>query len=778
VWSFTTGVVTTIPAAPSSLTATAISASQINLSWSDNSNNEDGFRIERKIGAAGTYSQIVTVGAGVTTYQNTGLTEATSYYYRIRSYNAAGNSSYSVEVNATTPDATAPVSPINAQINGQGPTSNWTNQSQFTITWTNPTDLSGIVQVWYRINSVPTVGSPGTAVNITLPSFQLTMSTPGTTTIYFYLADGAGNKNPASYVSVTAKYDNGLPALSHDSTNVSAFNTTSPASIGIQATASDAVSGMKTFQLHYRRSGANWLTAATVNYPSLTSGTASIPSSFLTPNAIYGVDYRILAEDSAGNRRYSPTFSITIRVPTNITRTDQSGNPVTQTSTSTLPASAPLEYAYRMFSVPLNLDDKTPRDVLEVKTGLPAYDPKLWRFFSLNASDGFDEYPTLSTQSVIVPGRGFFLILKSGAIIRTGPGGIVKADSINKAGIQLRAGNNFVGNPFNFDVPIDSLSLSNGDAFTGRTWQFVGVGGTNGGWTLNPTVLKPWEGILVRTSSPATMKFNITDRPQSQAFPSAAALNEEKASGSSWKLRINATRLDNGLMDIENVIGVDSRASEAFDRFDATEPPLFGERTLSLCFPSEEGDLTHDIRPLNEEGYVWNFKVLTPDQKAKVLLTFEDLEDISSSVFLLDLDSKMPYRLSAESKLEVNTFKGERNFRLIVGTLEFAEKNSGGIDLVPKDFALYQNYPNPFNPETMVRYSLPTSSSAYDVSLKVYNLLGQEVATLVEAQQGTGFYEAKLDGRTLTTGAYFYRIVVTGENKSSYTSVKRMLLLR
>lgn len=129
--------------------------------------------------------------------------------------------------------------------------------------------------------------------------------------------------------------------------------------------------------------------------------------------------------------------------------------------------------------------------------------------------------------------------------------------------------------------------------------------------------------------------------------------------------------------------------------------------------------------------------------------------------------------------IEVNTNRGERHFRLIVGDLEFAKRNSAGIQLVPTEFTLYQNYPNPFNPETVIRYSLPSGFSVYDVSLKVYNLLGQEVATLVQTEQGSGFYEAKLEGRNLTTGAYFYRLVVTGEMKESrYTSVKRMTLMR
>lgn len=90
------------PTPPSGLTATAVSTTEIDLVWVDNSNNEESFKIERKTGAGGVYAEIDTVAAGVTTYQNTGLAHSTQFFYQVRAWNSAGNSAYSNEDDATT----------------------------------------------------------------------------------------------------------------------------------------------------------------------------------------------------------------------------------------------------------------------------------------------------------------------------------------------------------------------------------------------------------------------------------------------------------------------------------------------------------------------------------------------------------------------------------------------------------------------------------------------------------------------------------------------------
>jgi hypothetical protein len=102
---------------------------------------------------------------------------------------------------------------------------------------------------------------------------------------------------------------------------------------------------------------------------------------------------------------------------------------------------------------------------------------------------------------------------------------------------------------------------------------------------------------------------------------------------------------------------------------------------------------------------------------------------------------------------------------------------------VPKQAQLYQNYPNPFNPTTNIQFDLPQSMT---VTLKVYNVLGQEVATLLNHEQmSEGTQEVRFDGSRYASGVYFYEMMavpaadetgaVTGQ---SYINIKKMLLVK
>jgi chitodextrinase len=90
------------PAAPSKLIAAAVSTTQINLTWTSNSNNATGFRIERALSATGPWTQVGTASAIAISWANSGLSDHTAYYYRVIAYNSGGNSAYSNVAAATT----------------------------------------------------------------------------------------------------------------------------------------------------------------------------------------------------------------------------------------------------------------------------------------------------------------------------------------------------------------------------------------------------------------------------------------------------------------------------------------------------------------------------------------------------------------------------------------------------------------------------------------------------------------------------------------------------
>ncbi|MEJ2616433.1 MAG: kelch repeat-containing protein [Ignavibacteriaceae bacterium] len=87
-----------------------------------------------------------------------------------------------------------------------------------------------------------------------------------------------------------------------------------------------------------------------------------------------------------------------------------------------------------------------------------------------------------------------------------------------------------------------------------------------------------------------------------------------------------------------------------------------------------------------------------------------------------------------------------------------------------KQYSLHQNYPNPFNPSTTIKYSIPKQSY---VTLKLYDILGREVATLVNAEKPSGNYQVEFNAANLPSGVYFYRI-----QAGSFNQVRKMLLIK
>lgn len=192
------------PNPPTNLLVTPASANQNDLSWTDNSGNEDGFKIERAPdngGVPGAWTQIATVGANVTTYNNTGLPAGVPYWYRVRAYNASGNSPYSTP--ATTPIA-APTNLAAAPL----------STTQITLSWTdNASNEAG-----FKVERAPDAsGVPGAWAQIGTVSRDTTSYTDGgltTTATYWYRVrayNGGGNSDYSTATSIT------VPAAANNS---------------------------------------------------------------------------------------------------------------------------------------------------------------------------------------------------------------------------------------------------------------------------------------------------------------------------------------------------------------------------------------------------------------------------------------------------------------------------------------------------------------------------------------------------------------------------------
>lgn len=118
-------------------------------------------------------------------------------------------------------------------------------------------------------------------------------------------------------------------------------------------------------------------------------------------------------------------------------------------------------------------------------------------------------------------------------------------------------------------------------------------------------------------------------------------------------------------------------------------------------------------------------------------------------------------------------------YNLVIRTVVDLLTSAGEEEtLLPDNYALKQNYPNPFNPVTRINYALPDAGY---VSFKVYDVLGRDVATLVNESKEAGYYSVDFDASGLSSGIYFYKLVVSRAdplNAGSYTSVKKMILAR
>jgi hypothetical protein len=110
------------------------------------------------------------------------------------------------------------------------------------------------------------------------------------------------------------------------------------------------------------------------------------------------------------------------------------------------------------------------------------------------------------------------------------------------------------------------------------------------------------------------------------------------------------------------------------------------------------------------------------------------------------------------------------------GSFAYSKVSEVEITL-PKNFELSQNYPNPFNPTTKINYSLPNDSR---VTLEIFNIIGQRIAQIVNEQQSAGYYTVNFgkSSTSIASGIYIYKLTAIDNTGKTYSSIKKMMLLK
>ena len=506
--------------------------------------------------------------------------------------------------------------------------------------------------------------------------------------------------------------------------------------------------GVVRVTLYYRKAGD--LSFASVDMTLVgDSARVTIPAAFVTPQ---GFEYFITVEDGNGSLVRVPAsrwFSTQILLAA-----------PGLTSTFTLPVSS-----YRLVSAPMQLQDGRPSAVFEDDFG--GYDNTKWRFFELREDQKYYEYPSVSE---IRPGRAYWLILKEGGTFTTGSG--LSNLTNTRYSIPLSPGWSFVGNPFMFVLPTSKVALRSGGTVDMRAYGASG-------WASESTSLTPFAGYAV--ANRAAIVDTLYLDPDLSAVPVPKMIAPDEIGRMDWAVQIIARCTY--ATDEDNIAAVNPIASEGIDDLDRPEPPVIGD-FVSVYFPHPEwgavfSKYATDVRPPSKEGQQWEFQV-SANVSGKVSLSFESTKDPddATEVWLVDRILRLNLRLNRHGCYEYfNTdVQTPRRFGLIVGPETYVERTLAKSGASPTSFELSQNFPNPFNPATIIHYGLPTRAN---VSVKIHNVIGQEMCCLVDCTQDKGYHTVEFRGEHLSSGVYYYRIEARAvDGSAAFSQIRKMILLK
>ena len=493
-------------------------------------------------------------------------------------------------------------------------------------------------------------------------------------------------------------------------------------------------------QLRYRQGGGSLETVEMTIENGSVSG--EIPGTSITAR---GLSYFITFVDAMGAEFRAPrqgVFSLNVSVEDGtIVRADP------------LPGGQS-QGAYRLIALPLELENPDPRPFLTQNLGTE--DAAEWRFFELIENERVREFPNTAD---LTPGRGFWLIAReSGVALEAGEGRIVDLDDPYTH--DVREGWNLIGNPFNFPLPIENLTLDSDADFSLRSF---GPSDWNNPISNPVTVLEPFEGYaLFNEGGAATLAFDPEVETEGEEL-----IAQAEPPAVEWMLQLRAEVGADAYATV--LAGAAPQAAQGWDRLDHPQPPsLFTD--VALTFPRPDWDhpaerFSSDVRPAGTDGHVWPLELQATPEKA-VRVRALDTEDLPAdwSAWLVNEPAGTAHTLM-EGPATIAGVRADtpHALQLVVGSEAFVASELGEL-YAPGAVTLDGGYPNPFRQEVRVRYGIPEEMA---VRLQVFDTLGREVALLYDGDQSTGYHLSVWDGRDrsgapVASGVYFVRLQAGG----------------
>lgn len=277
------------PAAPSNLTATAVSAQQVNLAWSDNSGDEEGFFVERSTDGGSSWFSIAAVEANMSGYSVTGLYPESTYFYRVRSYNSVGRSGPS-----NTATATTPAEPVSVPAAPGALTTSPASSSEIALSWTdNSANEDGFKIERSSDGGVSWADAASTPANVY--TFVDAGRAASTTYAYRVRAHNAAGNSGYSNTATATTYS--APLASPSPPSALAASSMSSSEIALSWTDNSGNEDRFTVE-RSSDGGVNWAQIAT-----LPQGSTTFRSTGLMADTNY--HYRVAAHNGAGASSYS-----------------------------------------------------------------------------------------------------------------------------------------------------------------------------------------------------------------------------------------------------------------------------------------------------------------------------------------------------------------------------------------------------------------------------------------------------------------------------------------